>query len=67
LQALLRQPGVRIMNMAQSGALIQRYPYLSPSRCGKACGLCANVPETDASLVATKAALLVRDDLHSRW
>lgn len=66
LQALLAQPGIRIMNMAQSGALIQRYPYLSSVtlRQGVA-DFVRNVPEADTTLVATKAALLVRDDLHS--
>jgi TRAP transporter TAXI family solute receptor len=66
LQALLRQPGIRIMNMAQSGALIQRYPYLSPVTLRQGVvDFVRNVPEADASLVATKAALLVSDDLHS--
>ena len=65
LQALLQQPGTRLMNMAQAGGLIQRYPYLNPVtlRQGVA-GFAENNPETDTSLVATKAALLVRNDLH---
>ena len=66
LQALLQQPGIRIMNMAQSGALIQRYPYLTPVTLRQGVvDFVRNVPEADASLVATKAALLVSDDLHS--
>ncbi len=66
LQALLQQQGIRIMNMAQAGALIQRYPYLSPVTLRQGVvDFARDVPETDASLVATKAALLVRDDLHS--
>jgi uncharacterized protein len=66
LQALLQQPGLRIMNMTQAGALIQRYPYLSPVTLKQGVvDFVRNVPEEDTSLVATKAALLVRDDLHS--
>ena len=66
VQALLHQPGTRLMNMAQAGGLIQRYPYLNPviMREGVA-GFAENMPEADTSLVATKAALLIRDDLHS--
>ncbi len=66
LQALMQQPGVRIMNMPQAGALIQRYPYLSPVTLRQGVvDFVRNVPEEDTSLVATKAALLVRDDLNS--
>ena len=66
LQTLLQQPGIRIMSMAQSGALIQRYPYLTPTSLRQGVvDFVRNVPEADTSLVATKAALLVRDDLHS--
>ncbi len=66
MQALLRQPGTRLMNMAQAGGLIQRYPYLDRAvlRQGVV-DFAENIPDADTSLVATKAALLVRDDLHS--
>jgi TRAP transporter TAXI family solute receptor len=66
LQPLLSQPGTRLMNMAQAGGLIQRYPYLNPVTLRQGViDFAENNPEADASLVATKAALLVRDDLHS--
>jgi uncharacterized protein len=66
LEALLQQPGIRIMNMAQSGALNQRYPDLSLAVLRRGVvDFVRDVPEADTSLVATKAALLVRDDLHS--
>jgi uncharacterized protein len=66
LERLLLLPGIRVMNMVQSGAFMQRYPYFNHIvlRQGVV-DFVRNVPETDTSLVATKAALLIRDDLHS--
>ncbi len=65
VQALLRQPGTSLMNMAQADALIQRYPYLTSVilRQGVV-DFAQNIPPADTALVATKAMLLVRDDLH---
>ena len=65
VQKLLRQPDVKLMNMAQSEALIQRYPYLSAVilRQGVV-DFAKNIPPADTALVATKAMLLIRDDLH---
>ncbi len=66
LQELLHQPGLRIMNMTQAGAFKQRYPYLSTVTLKRGVvDFVRNVPEEDTRLVATNAALLVRDDLHS--
>jgi uncharacterized protein len=66
LEKLLQQPGLRIMPMAQANALIQRYPYLTSAVLRQGVlDFARNVPETDTSLVATKAALLIRNDLHS--
>ncbi len=66
LEKLLQLPGLRIMNMAQSEALVQRYPDLSRVILRRGVvDFVRDVPETDTSLVATKAALLVRDDMHS--
>jgi uncharacterized protein len=65
VQALLHQPGTSLMSMAQADALIQRYPYLTSVvlRQGVV-DFAQNIPPADTTLVATKAMLLVRDDLH---
>ena len=59
VQKLFRQPDVKLMNMAQSEALIQRYPYLSAvilrqgvvdfAKNIPACRYCARGNEGDAS------------------
>ncbi len=65
VQKLLRQPDVKLMNMAQAEALIQRYPYLSVVILRQGViDFAKNIPPADTSLVATKAMLLIRDDLH---
>ena len=65
VQRLLRQPGTSLMNMAQADALIQRFPYLSPVMLRQGVvDFSQNIPATDTALVATRAMLLVRDDLH---
>ena len=65
VQTLLRQPGTNLMNMAQANALIQRYPYLSAVTLRQGVvDFAQNIPPADTSLVATRAALLVREDLH---
>ncbi len=62
---LLHLDGVKLMDMAQADALIQRYPYLSRVTLRQGViDFAKNIPPADTSLVATKAALLVRDDLH---
>ncbi len=65
VQRLLNQPGTNLMSMAQSGALIQRYPYLSAVMMRQGVvDFAKNIPSADTRLVATRAMLLVRDDLH---
>lgn len=65
VQKLLRQPETKLMNLAQANALIQRYPYLSVVTLRQGViDFSQNIPPADTSLVATKAALLVREDLH---
>ena len=65
VQKLLRQPDLKLMNMAQADALIQRYPYLSAVILRQGViDFAKNIPPSDTSLVATKAMLLIRDDLH---
>ena len=54
------------MNMAQADALTQRFPYLSSVMLRQGVvDFAQNIPPADTSLVATRAMLLVRDDLHS--
>ncbi len=65
VQRLLRLPDAKLMNMAQAEALIQRYPYLSVVILRKGVvDFGGDIPPADTTLVATKAMLLVRDDLH---
>jgi uncharacterized protein len=65
VQRLLRLSGVSLMSMAQADALIQRYPYLSPVTLRQGVvDFAQNIPASDTQLVATRAMLLVRDDLH---
>src|SRR5258706_3711858 len=65
VQRLLRVPDTKLMNMAQADALIQRYPYLSALTLRQGVvDFSQNIPPADTSLVATRAMLLVRDDLH---
>jgi uncharacterized protein len=65
VQRLLRQPGTNLMNMAQADALIQRFPYLNQVMLRQGVvDFAQNIPPADTSLVATRAMLLVRDDLH---
>ena len=65
VQKLLRQPDVKLISLAQAEALIQRYPNLSAVTLHQGViDFSKNIPPTDISLVATKAVLLIRDDLH---
>jgi TRAP-type uncharacterized transport system substrate-binding protein len=65
IQTLLREPKLNLMNMAQAEALIQRFPYLTSVvlRQGVV-DFADNIPAKDVTLVATRATLLVRQDLH---
>ncbi len=65
VQRLLHMPDVKLMNMAQAEALMQRYPYLTAVALRQGViDFPKNIPPVDTLLVATKAMLLVRDDLH---
>ena len=65
IQRLLKLPDVKLMNMAQAEALIQRYPYLAAVTLRQGViDFSKNIPPADTSLIATKAALLISDDLH---
>lgn len=65
VQRLLRLPDTKLMSMAQADALMQRYPYLSSLTLRQGVvDFSQNIPPADTALVATKAMLLVREDLH---
>ena len=66
IQALLRNPEIRLMSFAaEAEAYTNRFPSLSKIilRQG-AVEFAPDVPEADVTLLATSAALLVRKDLH---
>jgi uncharacterized protein len=66
IERLFKSPHVRLMNLAEADAYAQRFPFLT--RLDLKQGVIdfdRNVPATDSALVASAAALLVRDDLHS--
>jgi TRAP-type uncharacterized transport system substrate-binding protein len=65
IQRLLRQPGVRLMSFANADAYTQRFPFLTrlTLREGVA-DFAANLPPADTVLIATTAAVLVREDAH---
>jgi TRAP transporter TAXI family solute receptor len=63
---LFNSPRVRLMNLAQADAYSQRFPYLSRVELRQGVfDFAKNIPPIDTTLVATMAALVVRDDLHS--
>jgi uncharacterized protein len=65
VQRLLRTPNVRLMSFANADAYMQRFPFLSRLVLREGViDLAANVPPADTTLVATTAAVLVRDDAH---
>jgi ABC-type nitrate/sulfonate/bicarbonate transport system substrate-binding protein len=65
VQRLLRQPGVRLMTFVNADAYTQRFPFLTKLvlREGVA-DFAANLPPADTVLLATTAAVLVREDAH---
>jgi TRAP-type uncharacterized transport system substrate-binding protein len=65
IQRLLRTPDVHLMNFTNADAYAQRFPFLSRLVLREGVvDFAANIPPTDTSLIATTAAVLVRDDLH---
>lgn len=65
VQTLLRDPKVRLVNLAQSDAYLQRFPFLTRLELKEGVvDFDKNIPPRDTVLLATTAALLARDDLH---
>jgi TRAP-type uncharacterized transport system substrate-binding protein len=65
IQRLLRTPNVRLMSLANAEAYTQRFPFLTRLVLREGVvDFAANVPPTDTILIATTAAVLVREDAH---
>jgi TRAP-type uncharacterized transport system substrate-binding protein len=65
IQRLLRQPNVTLMSFANAEAYTQRFPFLTPLVLNEGVvDFAADVPPTDTVLLATSAAVLVREDAH---
>jgi uncharacterized protein len=65
VQRLFDNPKVKLLNIAQADAYGQRYPFLSPLELKQGVvNFAKNIPAADTTLVATKAVVAARDDLH---
>lgn len=65
VQMLLRTPGVKLMDFAQSEAYSRRFPFLTPVVLPRGIvDLARDLPPQDVRLVATTTALLTRDGSH---
>jgi TRAP-type uncharacterized transport system substrate-binding protein len=65
IQSLLRTPNVSLMSFSNAEAYTQRFPFLTPLLLYEGVvDFAANVPPADTGLLATSAAVLVRDDAH---
>jgi uncharacterized protein len=62
---LFDSPNAKLMGLAQADAYYQRFPFLSRLDLKRGVvDLAKDIPPADTALVATMAALLIRDDLH---
>ena len=65
IQRLLRTPNVRLMSFDNADAYLQRFPFLSRLALREGVvDFAANIPPADTTLIATTAAVLVREDAH---
>lgn len=65
VRKLLGMEGVRLMNFAQAGAYVKRFPFLNQVTLPRgAVDLLRDVPAQDVSLIAATANLVVREDIH---
>jgi uncharacterized protein len=65
IQRLLRAPRVRLMSFTNAESYIQRFPFLSQLVLREGVvDLAANLPPADVTMIATTAAVLVREDAH---
>ena len=65
VKALLETPGVQLVQLRRSGALIERLPYLEPRLLPQgAMGSGGRVPPRDTTVLVTSSSLVARADLH---
>lgn len=65
IQRLFAVDGIRLMSLAHAEAYAQRFPFLSRIELKQGIvDFARNVPAEDTSMVATLAAVAVREDLH---
>lgn len=65
VKKLLGLEGVRLMNFAQAGAYVKRFPFLHKVTLPRgAVDLVQDVPAQDVALIAATANLVVREDIH---
>ena len=65
IQRLLRTPNVHLMSFDNADAYTQRFPFLSRLELRQGVvDFAANIPPADTKLIATTAAVLVREDAH---
>ena len=65
IQALIRDPGIRLMSFRRATAYTRLYPYLSEVLLPEGIiDLQANIPQQDMRLLAPTATLVVHPDLH---
>lgn len=65
IQALLRQPQIKVMSLAHAEAYTRNLPFLSRIVLPKgAIDLVADIPPVDVEMVAPVAVLAAHDDLH---
>ncbi len=62
---MLDMEGVRLMNFAQAGAYVKRFPFLSQVTLPRGVvDLVRDIPGQDITLIATTANLIARDAIH---
>ncbi len=65
VRRLLASPNVRLMNITQADAYVQRFPFLTKIELKEGVvDFAKNVPQADTVMLATTAALVVRQELH---
>jgi len=65
IQRLLRTPGVKLMSFANADAYTQKFPFLTRLELREGVvDLGAHVPPADTTLIATTAAVVVREGAH---
>ena len=65
VQALMRDPDIKVMSLNRTGALTRIFPHLVELKLPEGViDFARNIPSTDVNLIGTTNAVLVRKDLH---